>query len=216
MRKGGKLDVASHGWLHYPSGMNRKILFALLLLPGLAHAVICKSVDSEGVVSYTKVPASECPEPVKLPAYSTFESRPIPPGTEGASVDPAAGEVSFEGYKTIKILQPEADGVVRSNEGKVAVTIALEPALRQGHRVALHIDGKAVQGAFDGLAIELSGIERGTHSVRASVSDADGKLLIESPAVSFTLRQTGLFDSVANTPGLPIAKPVARPRPGGR
>ena len=130
--------------------------------------------------------------------------------------DPAAGEVSFQGYKSIKILQPEADGVVRSNEGKVPVTIALEPALQQGHRVALHIDGKAVQGAFDGLAIELSGIERGTHSVRASVSDADGKLLIEAPAVSFTLRQTGLFDSVANTPGLPIAKPVARPRPGGR
>ncbi len=196
--------------------MNKKILFALLFLPGLAQAVICKSVDSEGVVSYTKVPASECPEPVKLPAYSTFESRPIPPGAEGASVDPAAGEVGFEGYKSIKILQPEADGVVRSNEGKVPVTIALEPALQQGHRVALYIDGKAVQGAFDGLAIELSGIERGTHSVRASVSDADGKLLIESPAVSFTLRQTGLFDSVANTPGLPIVKPVPRPLPGGR
>jgi len=190
--------------------MNKKILFALLLLllPGLAHAVICKSVDSEGVVSYTKVPASECPEPVRLPAYSTFESRPVPPGAEGASADPAAGEVSFEGYKTIKILQPEADGVVRSNEGKVPVTIALEPALQQGHRVALHVDGKAVQGAFDGLAIELSGIERGTHSVRARVSDADGKLLIESPPVSFTLRQTGLFDSLANTPRPPIGQPL--------
>jgi len=194
--------------------MNKKILFALLLLPGLAHAVICKSVDSEGVVSYTKVPVSECPEPVKLPAYSTFESHPIPPGTEGAGVDAPAGEVSFKAYRSIRVLQPEADGVVRSNEGKVPVTIALEPALQQGHRVTLYMDAKKVQGDFDGLAIELSGIERGTHSVRANVSDGSGKLLIESPAVSFTLRQTGLFDGVANTPGPPIARPV--PRPGGR
>ena len=212
------LDVASPGWLHYPSGMNKQIFLALMLLPGLTHAVICKSVDAEGVVSYTKVPASECPEPVKLPPDSTFGSRPVTPDTAGERIDPAASEASFKGYRSIKVLQPEADGVVRSNEGKVPVTIALEPALQQGHRVALYIDGTRVEGSFAGMAIELSGIERGTHSVRSSVSDGNGKVLIESPAVTFTLRQTGLFDSVANRPGPPIAQPVPRPRPrpGGR
>jgi len=194
--------------------MNKKLLLVLTLLPGLGHAVICKSVDSEGVVSYTEVPASTCPEPVKLPVYSTFESPATPASAEGAAVEPAANDAEFDVYRSIKILQPEADGVVRSNEGKVGVTIALEPVLQEGHRVTLRIDGSAVPGSFDGLAIELSGIERGTHSVIAAVSDVSGNILIQSPAVSFTLRKTGLFDGNANVPNPPITKPVPLPRPG--
>ena len=78
----------------------------------------------------------------------------------------------------------------------------------------LFVDGSAVPGEFDGLVIELSGVERGTHSVRAKITDAAGKTLIESPAVSFTLRQTGLLDSGATGPGPPT--PLPRPRPGGQ
>ncbi|MGB5762640.1 MAG: hypothetical protein WBM58_08845, partial [Sedimenticolaceae bacterium] len=116
-------------------------------------------------------------------------------------------------YQSIQIEQPADKGTVRNNEGKVAISIGLEPPLQQGHRVNVYLDGKVIPGSFDGLAIELSGVDRGTHSLRASVSDADGKLLIESPAVSFTLRQTGLFDGLANTPSPPIGRP---PLPGGR
>ncbi len=196
------------------SHMKRQALFLLILLPGMAHAVICKSVDANGVVSYTDVPAATCPEPVKLPAYSTFESQPVAAGADDAK-DAADPEKNiFKGYQSISILQPEADGVVRSNEGKVPVAIKLEPGLQRGHRVALYIDGKTVEDGFDGLAIELSGVERGTHSIQAAVSDEKGKQLIKSASVSFTLRQTGLFDNAGKQPRPPI-QPVPRPRPGG-
>ena len=195
--------------------MYNKILFLLLLLPGLAQAVICKSIDADGVVSYTKVPAATCPQPVDLPATQTFESQAVSTPAEAEAAEAAEPEPAFEGYRSITIMQPEADGVVRSNEGKVPVAVGLDPGLQPGHRIALYIDGKAVQGDFDGPAIELSGIERGTHSVRATVSDERGKLLASSPTVSFTLRKTGLYDSGANRPGPRTMQPIAGPRAGG-
>lgn len=186
----------------------KQALIALLLVPGMAHAVICKTVDADGVVSYTNVPATECQTPVKIWPFSIFESVPEPSSADVEGAGEQTSEPEFEGYQSIKIMQPEADGVVRSNEGKVSVVIGLEPVLQQGHRVVLHIDGNAVPGTFDGQSISLSGIERGTHGVRATVSDGSGKMLTQSPTVSFTLRQTGLFDGNATVPKPPTAKPV--------
>lgn len=207
--------VASGSRLHYANGMSRRALLALIFVPGMAHAVICKTIDAEGVVGYTDISAASCPDPVKLPAYSTFEALPVPANATRTDSDKTASKAGFERYESVKIVQPEADGVVRSNEGKVSVSITLEPALQKGHRITLYIDGRAVQGKFDAPAVELSGIERGTHSIHATVSDGSGKLLIKSPTNSFTLRQTGLFDGGAKVPKPPIAPPIARPPPGG-
>jgi len=193
--------------------MNYKVLISLLLLPGMAQAVICKAVDSEGVVSYSDVPAAECQKAVNLPPNSTYAPRQLPASIGNSSTVEEQVEKPFTGYESVRIVQPEPDGTVRSNEGKVPVAIALRPGLQQGHRVVLSIDGKAVDGDFDGLAIELSGVERGTHSLRAKLIDEAGKALIESEAVNFTLRQTGLYDGNANPPGPPGTKPVPRPRP---
>jgi len=191
--------------------MYKKTLILLLLLPGLAQAVICKSIDADGVVTYTKVPAATCPQPVKLSPTSSFESKAVATPAGGETEAAADAKPALDGYRSVTILQPETDGVVRSNEGKVPVAVGLEPELQPGHRIALYIDGNAVQGDFDGPAIELSGIERGTHSVHATVSDESGKVLIRSPTVSFTLRRTGLFDNAVGRPRPPTAQPVARP-----
>ena len=194
--------------MHYANDMIRHLSFALLLLPGIAQAVICKTVDPEGGVSYADIPAAECPQAVKLPDFSTYTPRPVQAPAESGDAATAKPE-PFERYASISILQPEADGIVRSNEGVVPVSIALEPTLQPGHRVTLYVDGQAVPGSFDGLAIELSGIERGTHNLQARISDAAGKVLIESSGIRFTLRQTGLFDRAPPPP--PPSPPPAKP-----
>lgn len=216
--------------LHYASGMIRVVLCISFLLPGLARAVICKTVDADGVVGYTDVPAGECAERVKLPDYSRYEPRPIPQ-TQNASALPSTEDSDaadrFEGYRSIEIVQPEANGTVRSNEGIVPVAIALDPPLMEGHRIKLYIDGGAVRGEFDGTAIDLGGVERGTHSLRAVVSDAGGKRIGDSPTVRFTLRQTTLYDRerAEQLPVQPVnpiqpvpqpsAPPPVRPEPSG-
>lgn len=175
------------------------MLFALMLLPGFSFAVICKTLDADGNVTYTDVPAAACPEVVKLPAASTYQPRPIEASAEEAT-ETAAEPEPFDGYRSIAITQPEKDGTVRSNEGEMTVTVALEPALQTGHAIKLEIDGRAVEGGFDGLAIDLSGVERGTHTLRATVVDGTGKDLIASQTVSFTMRKAGLFDTAPPRP----------------
>ena len=97
--------------LHYAIGMTRHALYMLFLLPGLAHAVICKTVDADGVVGYTDVPVSECADPVKLPDYSRYEPRPIPKTATTSPKSSGNGKSrdgQFSGYRSIEISQPEA------------------------------------------------------------------------------------------------------------
>ncbi len=164
-----------------------RLLVVLPLLTGSAHAVICKSIDAEGVVSYTDVPREECANPIKLPEYSRYAPRLIPDAVEGGSAVP--NKAPFTGYDTMRILEPQPGGAVRNDDGRVPVLIALEPGLQQGHRVTLTVDGRSLSSTFDDLSIELNGVQRGSHELRAAITDANGKRLIESSVVQFTMRQ---------------------------
>jgi hypothetical protein len=184
-------------------------LVFVAMAPASAYAVICKTVDADGVVTYSEVPAAQCPEKVDLPDYSRYAPRPLPQTIRDESPQEAAADESFAGYSEIAIVVPEQDGTVRDNQGKVMVNIALEPTLQDGHQVRLFIDGQAVPGSFDGTTIELSGVERGTHQLLAEVIDANGSSMLRSDSVSFTMRQVGLFDGAGGPP--PGAPPGIRP-----
>ena len=173
--------------------MNRLFSVSILVLAWStqAWAVVCKTVDANGLVSYTDVPVEECRNPVKLPDYSRYSPRPI--STPSGPVTATETE-RFTGYSAMTIVTPDANGTVRSNEGRVPVAVELEPVLQADHRVVLLLDARPVEGEFSGTNIELSGVERGTHSLRAQVKDADGTVLISSPSVLFTLRKRGLLD----------------------
>lgn len=198
--------------------MNKALILALALLPGSAFAVICKSVGADGVVSYTDVPARECSQKVELPDYSRYAPRPVEQKRAGqqANSPASASVVNFQRYERITVDQPKTGGVVRSNEGIVTVVIGLEPSLQPGHRVQLTLDGRPVAGSFDGLAIDLSGVDRGTHTLRASVTDPSGKVLIATGPSTFTLRKTGLTDSnaAADDPKPPPTPDPGFPAPG--
>ena len=206
-RRATGLGVASGVALHYANGMIKSLLLALLLVPALAQAVICKSVDAEGVVSYTDVPAGECGQEVKLPDYSRYAPRPIQRRSPG-SAEATGSEMRFERYQTMSIVEPEQNGTVRSNDGQIAVAVDLQPDLQAGHKVVLLLDGRKVDGEFGSLNIQLSGVERGSHMLRAQVVDARGATLIASSSVRFTLRKLGL-----NDPGSKPEQPIEPGKP---
>lgn len=187
-------------------------VLALFLLPVTSHAVICKFVDADGVVSYTDVPGKACQESIQLRGYSRYAPRPIQQPAGSVKKEVGNPQVQpFQGYKSIKIEQPEARGTVRSNEGRVPVGIALEPPMQEGHRIKVFVDGGAVPGEFDSASFELNRVERGTHTLRAVVSDAGGRRLGDSPSVRFTLQRTSIADG---TRPLPPGQPVHPIEPG--
>lgn len=187
------------------TAMKYPLLICLLLLPSLAGAVICKTIEADGSVSYADVPAAECPEQVKLPPYSRYAPRPLPQ-TAPTESDATGSLAGFDKYTSLRMIQPEGNGTVRNNEGIVPVVLVSEPGLQDGHKVQLTLDGKRVPGEFAGLSVTLNNVDRGTHSLRAAIVDAGGQRLIESGTVRFTLRRAGLNDR-APSPEPPIAPP---------
>ena len=167
--------------------MNSKLLFLLLLLPGLAHAVICKTVGPDGVASFTDVPAAECPQGSRIPEYSP----PAPVVEQAGSVNTgvSARQVEFAGYESIEILSPEPNGTVQHNGGNVQVSVKLDPGLQQSHFITAYLDRKAFRGRYGSSQVSLNGVDRGSHDLYVKVSDSKGKTLIKSDTISFTVRQ---------------------------
>jgi hypothetical protein len=176
----------------------------LFLLPGLAHAVICKTVDSEGVVAYAEVPANECRTPLKLPEYSRYAPRIVEQRDAAGDAASTARESVFEGYESIEIVKPVPGEEILSNEGKLPLVLTLEPALQPGHRISVFLDNVLIPGGFDGLAIELTGVDVGGHKVRATVMDDGGTRLIDSAAVQFMLREAGQIDEPEKRTSAPV------------
>ena len=168
--------------------MNRAVLIALLLLPGLAQAVICKTVGPDGVVSFSNVSASECPPGSRMPEYV----RPAPPAERAGAVDAgvSARQVKFAGYESIEITHPEDGATIRGNEGRVPVLVELEPGLQQSHFITAYLDGMAHKGRYGSSQVVLTGVDPGTHRLRIRVSDSKGVNLIDSREISFTLLRT--------------------------
>jgi hypothetical protein len=177
-------------------------LVLFLALPGLASAVICKTIEADGTVSYADVPAGECQNEVKLPPYSVYSPRRIDRAEDPTS-EAGGTVIDFDAYTAFRFVQPESDGTVRNNEGVVPVVLVAEPELQPGHTVSLTLDGQRVQGDFAGLSIVLNNVDRGRHSLRAEINDAAGRRLVSAGPVSFTLRQASINDPARARPETP-------------
>lgn len=179
-------------------------LLVIPLVPRPALAVICKTVDESGVVSYTDAPSNQCDNPVRLRGYSSYAPRRIDSPLNGASDAtsvPESGAVGeFAGYSILRIVQPNNNATIRSNEGKVPVQISLQPALQAGHGIRLVLDGETVGAPTSSTDIVLSGIDRGTHQLAAQVVDEQGNVVGSMNAVVFTLQRAVQDSDGPSTP----------------
>ena len=78
--------------------------------------------------------------------------------------------------------------------------------LRPGDSIVVFLDGQRVEESA-GLSTTLTDLTRGTHFLRAAVTDEGGSAVITSPQVTFHLRQA----TIATPPSGPAVPP--RPRP---
>jgi hypothetical protein len=190
------------------------LLFAAaLVLP--AQAGVYKWVDANGEVHYGDLPPpGGDAKLMDLPDYSRYAPRPLPAAGDTGSreskaqpVPAAAGAANPESYDVLRITQPAANATVRGAEGNVNVQLAIAPALGEGHYVTFTLDGRSLGKRVRGTSFDLSGIERGTHSLRALIVDGEGRQVAASDPVSFTMRQESLFLPGRAKPENPIVPP---------
>lgn len=154
-------------------------LFGLFGLGCQAQAVICKTTDKNGDVTYSELPETACQEPVairRIPPNYRSPVQPEPPLATPQPVDKPVA-VPFQGYQQFSIQQPKPQGVVRNNSGEVPVRFHLQPALQPGHRIQLVLDGLPVMPTVTDTSAMLSRVERGRHALTAQILDGSGKAI---------------------------------------
>ena len=166
-----------------------------LVISANANAQIYRSIDKHGNPVFSDVP-TEGAEEVELTETTEVESlgvTPLPPSTS-SSKDQA--DLPFK-YESLVITTPEDDQAVRDNAGNVTITASIEPGLKEGHTAVLYLDGKE-HSTSQALTFTLSQLDRGTHTVRISIRDENGKLTISSKTVTFHLLRHSVLHKTGN------------------
>lgn len=164
------------------------LLSSVLTLAIPVSAGIYKSLDAEGNTVYSDTPSIGA-EKITPPPISTIESgpalEPAQPGTEDQSTKPPTS------YTRFSISQPKNDDVIWDNQGSIPLSMTLEPALdtANGHGVWVYIDGTALVKKSPSLVQPISGIDRGTHRIRAEIRDGADKVLMRTKTISVHLKK---------------------------
>jgi hypothetical protein len=177
----------------------------VLRLPILCHAVITialllpctvllaqqgagkvyKSVDENGRVIFTDIQPSDKPaELIKVQPTNTTPK--IADDAKSSSVDDEV--VSTVGYTRFTITSPANNQTMEYDVSSVDVTLALEPALQEEHRVQFILDGKPYDEPGTTLSTRFGNLTRGSHSVQALVLNAKGKRIKSTRVVAFTIQ----------------------------
>jgi len=187
-----------------------KRLLIMLLLAGSAHAEIYKSINAAGEVVYSDT-RTQGAETMKMPALSTYATPPVTP----SAISKKAKSVETAVYEDFVFLTPEDDATIRNNQGIINAELKLTPALRGklNHRVQFYLDGEAYGEPGSSIRTVMSDVERGEHSLTASVLDANGDTLISTAPVIVHLHRESIYNpNNPNNPNRPRPTPLPSTR----
>jgi len=185
----------------------RTALYVLLALaaPALAGQTVWKWVDDKGVTHYSDQPV---PGATKMELNSSNRSGDATPSFTPPAQNKAISERAGPAYSRFAIDSPQQDETIINTGGRVRVSVAATPAIRNGQLVTIYLDGARVEFPPTATSYDLADVPRGTHTLKAVVSNPDGRPLQETPPVTFHVRQ----ESVAQPPVGPALKNPPKPR----
>jgi hypothetical protein len=163
----------------------RTALLLMLLAPGPVSAKIYKWILPDGSVTYSDQPQVKGAKAVELPPLQTYSPPPIPP--PAAKQNPASAQGI--GYSKVEVVAPKPNESLRDNGGTISVQLSIEPPLQTGHEVQILVDGKSI-GSGRATSASVSNLDRGSHTISATITDADGKVVKSASSVTFHLQRT--------------------------
>jgi len=169
-------------------------------------------VDSNGVTHYSDrpVPGAKLISIASMePAEDVRPAAPRPTTSPAATTRPP--QSSTVQYQLLEIFQPAENETFFGADAVVTVRIRSEPDLVTGDQMRLYLDGNLVEGEPTALEYTLSGLERGAHSLRAQIVDAQGKPKELSEPRMIHMRQNTVSEPRAVGPNL---RPRPAPTPG--
>lgn len=166
---------------------------------------IYKWVDKNGTVHYADQPGAPDATLVEHPSIGEPGNAAAPPPLYTPEPKPPAQQPP---PRSLSITSPAPDQMFYGGDVSVQVTVAMDGELRDGDQLLIFLDGTRVPGV-SGPGATLTGLTRGTHFLRAAVTDATGAVVVTSPQVTFHLRQP----TIAKPPVGPNLRPPPPARP---
>ena len=151
-----------------------------LLVALSATAEVYRSFDENGNVVFTDKPSPDA-ELIEVDELQTIQ----PPSVGDFEYTPPPAKPKSK-YTEVSITSPQNDAAIRNNGGNVTVNITTKPGLQANDHLVLYLDGKEIM-LGKATAKAFSGLDRGSHQLRAAVKDADGRIALSSSSVTFHL-----------------------------
>ncbi len=179
------------------------LFIAALTTTNLVGAAVYKHVDENGRISFSDRPA-EGAEKIKLQVIQS-PNKPSeeqnPEGPDGELDEELEGDAqerlansntqkpSADGvkYKSLNILTPKSGKVINSRSGSVQIIFLPTPSLAPSDVLVINVDGKDVSKGRD-ANLSLQNLQRGNHSVKGRILDANGDTKIQSDSVTFEVK----------------------------
>ncbi len=173
--------------------MRLLVFFISLALLTPAFAEVYRSVDADGNIAYTDRHSPDA-EKIRIDKVQT-----IPAGPDDFKYTPPE-KPDVGNYTKLEIVNPKNNHVFTGNTGEVNVSVQITPALRESDSFIFYMDGKK-QGDSSSPSLQMTNLDRGTHTVKVDVVNKGGKSLKSSATVSFTIKRTSALNP--NRPNRP-------------
>jgi len=160
------------------------LLVSSVLFVLLVNAEMYKHTDADGVTTYSDVQetgAKEIQTPqgntITLPKYMSKQT-PTPKKKQDA-------------YNQFSITSPNNDETIRESSGNILVKLLLSPSLKtkDGHSITLYVDNQVFLSNITMLSVNLSSIDRGSHTIHATVNDSSDQTFIQSNVITIHLKR---------------------------
>ena len=163
-------------------------ILLLLLVSFSLQAELYKGIDEHGNVYFTD---KEIPDSEKIPMHMPTVIQMPKPEDVKQTTEKVSKDTS---YTSFKILHPANDDTIRNNNGNITVSLALTPELNtaSGHKISVSVDGKVVIQSTALLTVQLTNIDRGSHTIQATVINKKGKTIKSSNSITVHLKRKGL------------------------
>lgn len=152
-------------------------------------------------------------QPIALPR--TLPTRKLSPKDEGDKA-----KDGYSGPFSIQIVSPLNDATIPPGQRFIPLQVDVQPVYPEGASFFAVVDGKPWSGRSSGAGLDISLLERGTHTVQAVLTDANGQVLAKSQVITLYVKRPGgkLPDNPAPRapqapkaplgPGIPQAQPT--------
>jgi hypothetical protein len=181
-----------------------------------AEEKIYKTVDADGVTTYTNVQPAPGVEAIDMPDISIIPARELGPMPMRDPMRPLDGQMQLSentfqetgrndnrndrrgNIYNLSIARPRHNETVQIAGSPVEVELELQPPLdvAAGHRIEIVVDGTVSKEARD-TEISLAGLDRGSHQLMARIVTDTGEVVESTNTVTFHAQQPVVFPNSA-------------------